>query len=750
MEEFNQGGHMNDTVNKLCGIEERHLSPSEWTDLLCGLDDWWFNDGCGGTELIAVLDRLSVWQKFDGYGWLKVLLKHPRFARKCDQHNGWRDFKRFVQFLDDTNGWVQLLSKQPTLSAYCDKADDWQQFSGEEWQILLEEQPRFAAKCSKYGGWKAFEVKHWTSLLRRQPQFGEAFQEYADWERFTGEEWQILLEEQPAFAVKCSKYGGWKAFEIKHWISLLRRQPQFGEIFQEYVGWDKLSTREWVLLLTNAPVFSDICGRLLVWNKFDGFDWVVLLSKRPEFSDICATLEGWKKINVCGRWSELLSLQPQFATKCDEFNGWDAFDGFDWWHLLRHEPLFASRCNSCKGWHKIASYNPTWEDERRSYFDDYGEAYASCYPIPEKLTYFDYESPNFEFPYEYEHEFSRNYKLKILLRYGIETDADGNPTCVSDYRTNKSYYRTLPTTCSYGTKWDGCEIGRLPIDLYDDVFWYHNPSLFKVMDISYWRLILHQHLFDACSMDLAKELFSFYDKHQIWSKFHYEDWQRILSVKSIGARLINRAALSAGNEFWEALLSAWPTVISDANHIAEEDNNHGVVFSGWAYLLRLKPNYIVDCNESKGWNAFREEDWTHLLGENSNFLEKVDKKELNSDFWLSLLISAPKFVDTCDELNGWTMFTKENWLSLMSFNESFVDKCEKSGALAKCGWTAREEAISEAKKERERLAELELMKARGEEEFAHYEAPEYPDWREESGWNDMYGDADPADFIEFR
>ena len=622
---------MTDQSGKPGNNLEQELTTSDWVNLLTALDDWWFGEGNGGNELLINADEVNIWPEFSANDWLRILLQHPSFAKKHEQDIDWKEFIDLYMGIDRPNGWVQLLSKQPQLSNYCDKVNDWQRFSGYDWKTLLAEQPQFACKCSMCDGWNQFD------------------------------------------------------FEL--WQALMRRQPQFKDVFVEYVELDKLSTRQCVSLLQDASAFSDIFGNFLGWDKLDGFDWVVLLRERPEFANQCEEFDGWKKIKECGRWSELLSLQPQFAIKCNEVGGWEAFDGFDWWQLLRHEPLFASKCNAYNGWQKIASYRPKWVDNSKSYFDCYGDPYETC--TPEKIEHFDYESRNFEFPDDYDYVFSRNSMLKLLLNFGsyVQRDALGNKikTCGFDFRAEKTYYKTIPTTSSYGKEYGEYserEIGGLPLDLYDEAFWHYNPFLFQNMDISYWKHIIQQHLRDSLAGDLANDLFSFYDKHCIWNLFSREDWEEILfPTKHTGAMLLNRAAQSSSEDFWDALFAAWPTVIVNANKDTLSEGETAAVFSGWAYLLRYKPQLSSQCDECDGWQHLDSDSWKELFTPKWHFMEKAELKSFGVSFWKGMLKAIPENAHICDKYKGWRLFGVNDWIDLLAERDQFVDQF-----IANEGW----------------------------------------------------------------
>ena len=314
-------------------------------------------------------------------------------------------------------------------------------------------------------------------------------------------------------------------------------------------------------------------------------------------------------------------------------------------------------------------------------------------------------------------------------------------------------------------------------------YWIHMLKAFYTIDITY-----------GDSTKKTNSVFKLFNLFGIWWRFSRMDWKQIVFEASGG--FLNRIALYVDEMFWDALHRRWPTWINDA-----ERSNH--IFTAWSHLLFYYPEYALACKNKHGWRSFDKGDWQHLLlKKGSRFLDNVDRKMLDADFWVPLLTEIPELGETCDTFNGWKKFTvdnwyllltkqprftgkcnlwqhfsgkqwanllilvpdisaicdesdgwsklgKEDWLTLLEKEEldslfggtAFTEKCRESGAMAKFGWQCKEEALAEAHR---------FRRQRYRQTADDTIDEPTPDWREESGWNEMYGDADPSDFIEFR
>ncbi len=742
------------------------LTTEDWVNLLVEAPDvflsFYYVD-----EIATKCDEFDQWRNFKGVDWARILTRHPRLAGKCEKIDGWKDF--------DGYDWGSLLAEQPQFEKQCNQYDGWKNFSNHEWVLLLRAQPHLVVKFEELQGWEDFaweDYNCWEYILSAQPQLANYCDKHDGWSSFCGSDWQRLLAAQPQLAKYCDENDGWSCLGGANWLALLVSHPIFIRRNLHFV-YEKFTSRQWCILLKNRPELADICDST-IWTQFDGFDWIELLRMQPQFSDKCDVFDGWRKIDFgkgisiqeikeqldagartiksktsththgmcdeqcgipyCGRWAELLCIQPQFATKCEEYRGWDVFNGFDWWLLLRYEPLFLAKCNAHHGWDKIFSYKP----EKPAGINDY-----SFYYKPE-IAPCQYMK-RFGYPFEYKETYSINDNLPSLILHENITESD---------RHKKPYYQTIPTTLSYGTLKYGSNHKEywqagLPIDLYADLFWEYNQELLQEIDTSYWVYILYQHLNDdylfnedaQCLGNITNSLFALFDNKNIWYRFSREKWEFVFSVEYCGATKINRIAAFSSLHFWNALLTAWPDCISDANHIADKSYNDERHFSGWAYLLRLRPDLVHLCEECQGWCLLDKNSWGALLDSKWHFLDNVASQELSASFWVEMLRQLPRNFSLCDRYKGWKLFDKKDWIDLVAEHEQFVDKLMTMNLLESFGWKSKNEVIKEARHHRY-LAAI--------DGYYDCDNEQAPDWREESGWNDEYGDADPTDFIEFR
>ena len=527
------------------------------------------------------------------------------------------------------------------------------------------------------------------------------------------------------------------------WVSLLAFRPEFEECCDKHEGWAKLDVRQWVFLLKSQPLFSEKCNSVGKWREFDGFDWVELLRAQPSFAAKCEEVDGWGRIAECGRWCELLELCPQFANKCDEYKGWKRFDGFDWWRLLRSQRCFIEKSNVWNGWKKIYIYEPYHVCES-----------DHCGGI---ITAWD----NFDntYPAEYSETFERNGRWGSPYWNGLFALFDA--------------------------------IG-IEFDENETIFVTDESSLWRV-DNSYWIYVVMQFPCSSWRFERELQFIDIFNRRGICRRFSSKDWQ--LAIGKGDCTFLSEVAPLVDGVFWEMLQHSWPTWFEGAEGARKQETDtaeQNIGFSAWPHLLCYKPEYAFACKAKRGWDGFEADDWGHLLGEGSCFLEKVDSKMLDGGFWFPLLTQAPHFCQICDKYNGWitltgdrwcllllkhpkladrchvwaqfggrqwvellkrtpalfgvcgqsdgwAKLTKEDWLGLLLERASFAVACEKSGAMAKFGWKTKSDAIEEA------MEKHNIVYDDGPPDVL-----EVPGWREESGWNDMYGDADPADFIDYR
>ena len=160
----------------------------------------------------------------------------------------------------------------------------------------------------------------------------------------------------------------------------------------------------------------------------------------------------------------------------------------------------------------------------------------------------------------------------------------------------------------------------------------------------------------------------------------------------------------------------------------------------WFPLLTQAPHFCQICDKYNGWITLTGDRWCLLLLKHPKLADRCHVwAQFGGRQWVELLKRTPALFGVCGQSDGWAKLTKEDWLGLLLERASFAVACEKSGAMAKFGWKTKSDAIEEA------MEKHNIVYDDGPPDVL-----EVPGWREESGWNDMYGDADPADFIDYR
>ena len=502
------------------------------------------------------------------------------------------------------------------------------------------------------------------------------------------------------------------------------------QLFDGEKSWSNLTSSEWVNLLLKFPELADECDRAEGWNIFDGFDWVELLRIQPQFADRCDRHNGWEAFDGVeedpegggvewGCWAELLELQPQFFVKCDVFNGWKSFDGYDWLKLLSAQPQFAEKCDAFDGWNKMMNFRVEWSNG-----DENGDGGGWCFVDD---TGFDRYIPD-----KYEETFERDEEL-----------------CIGGI----SVWRWIVSNKQRKT------------NLSDD----DTSAIIRRLDKSFWLCFLNQSPFRAVST--AEK----YGCSAIWRTLTIVDWHYLTEEPDYPERhpvvdFVSRLAKFDYPEdrydpaedvwfgdFWDSLTLAFPLFIEVKKcQKCYEDEDEGVSShkpacslcaqrfgdKPWSYLLRHRPDWgvYVDCNI---WNGFNKRDWERLLNPRWKFLEKTTAI-LDSYFWENCLLNVPEFADICEQLKGWSTFNEWNWLRLINKHNQFAAKYIEKCFDQECDKPTEQEIIKTA-------SEFVMNKSHKCHSCDDDWPNDYVDWREESGWNDMYGGGvDSSDIIEFR
>ena len=133
------------------------LSGSDWVRLL--LKKPQFADKCDCCKISDALisgTTVSYWHKLTAKQWCDLLMKQPQFIDKCDwskMHRGYFEqiFNKYpdkIVKLEISQLHAELaacvLESHPELAV---KYDRWNEFDSDAWSRLLAKQPQFADKC---------------------------------------------------------------------------------------------------------------------------------------------------------------------------------------------------------------------------------------------------------------------------------------------------------------------------------------------------------------------------------------------------------------------------------------------------------------------------------------------------------------------------------------------------------------------------------------------------------------------------
>ena len=152
-------------------------------------------------------------------------------------------------------------------------------------------------------------------------------------------------------------------------------------------------------------------------------------------------------------------------------------------------------------------------------------------------------------------------------------------------------------------------------------------------------------------------------------------------------------------------------------------------------------------DREKSWSKLTSSEWVGLLVECPELADRCDRvngwKSFSGSDWVELLEHQPRFAEQCGAWNGWDVMSEKNWMLLIGRQEQFAGKYKSRPAHKYSKWP--ESTIVDMA---QRFVTRE--NSRNMDNYDDY-VDDYVDWREESGWNDMYGGGvDSSDIIEFR
>jgi len=778
---------------KKCDVVEgwKDFGTSSWDyqDYFNEEENCWVHILANHPEWVRRCDQYNGWKDFRAMDWLLLLTKTPDYGEKCDKVNGWKKF--------ENRHWVGLLKKQPQFSEQCYACDQWQMFDGFDWVELLREQPAFAVECDKFDGWRKIDFmamsREWEtdyivhgsaidamgnrikiSRIRTincdsdVPMYiycGEDGKEVVRTNQepiFCGR-WAELLEKQPHFAGKCDEYNGWDALDGFDWWRLLRAQVVFVEKSNRFDGWKKMyefRTRESRYCSDYDEIFSSYYYETFFRTPCeyeDTFDRDHYLSAYESRNGLPlgSCVEPRDSLSESERDAVFRKLNKSFwkyalRQKCENCNValtfancelavWNEFSLDDWRFAIPNRTVILN----C-----IAAYCDIYKWVELCGADKEGG-----------------ERLDEEFLVGVPHSDREILDIMDCI-FGQFLSADDYEGRVGDYLAeheiwDEVFWRNL--------------LGAWPDFLYDLPCSKSDEECPDVKDIGYWD---HCRAWAYLLRHMPVIAFR-YVRPEVWCNFYKVDWLSLFHPHWSFFEKIDTASLDSS--FWCNLLKEVPWL---ATQCAQ--------YKGWEKLsstdlceLMVCHIGLMDCCMScLNWNELTADNWRTLLlcptasGEimqvcdNSKGWEKFSMRNHGWDClgWVDLLGSCPQLADKCQAVGGWGKFDGKDWQELLSRQPQLARYCDASGGwktfdngnwmrlIDKQSQFASKYKAINANSEVEAIDESGIVeKARRfvqrEDDRLSYDScrSHEEDWREASGWNDVYGnDVEASDIIEFR
>lgn len=695
-------------------------------------------------------------------------------------------------------GWCILLIEHPNLITYCDKWNGWTSFESKDWLVLLDNLPKCLDNCDKANGWAKIHNCDWVHLLQKYPNLEAKCDELNIWGKFNGFDWVALLREQPQFADKCDLFNGWFKIDFATQTtcnSPLKQCEVHGGIIDSKGSIAKVSKIE---TSYRGEVDGVPCDEEYVYFDENGLE-ILRTDYLPPF---------------CGRWAELLEKQPQFVSKCDEYNGWDVFDGFDWWRLLKISSQFVRRCDALNGWKKMYDFRVAksigrndcvvheYESSRFEFPAEYGDVFSRevmlssvdtsnglpvvCWMCNDDAVKDECKLGTDISKTFWVYHLSQDQGLAISWPGAWGVENIWSLFTIEDWkfaiRNRTDFLNSVYEYCDFDFKDYKYEPD---LDLWKDAFWDALISLWpdffkdlgycsKVSDNPYddpyyvrcraWPYLIRHR------PGLIKYMYG-----NEWKSFDKKDWEKLLHphwqfldkcISQIDAWCFWRSCLTIAPQFaslceqhgwWHKFTNAGLCELLEGNQALMDYcvryikwGNLGV--KDWLGLMSVKnirDKIVALCDKHGGWHCFEERTdclgWAKLLEYNPQLVEKCDAlkgwDKFNGYDWQVLLSVHPQFANRCDLCDGWVKLEEKNWMFLISrkkiFAVKYIEKC-----FAQKQWKPTEQEVLQ-------IAEKYVEENRPRHHI-DYEWDCYPDWREESGWNDVYGGGvEASDIIEF-
>lgn len=542
-------------------------------------------------------------------------------------------------------------------------------------------------------------------------------------------------------------------------------------------SWDELSCADWLNLLRDFPVFIRQCHMA---NEFTGWDWVYLLMKQPQFAELCDSYNGWFLIDMRTqrtvdeydstcivditeesnyRWQMLLENQPRFENYCDRFHVWERFDGLNWARLLIAQPSFYEKCRIHDGWRKIHEdvvLEMAKEERSRSErFHNDGECYCDSLSRPFESYYVNYDRYGNTF------RCRDDFDLKDRGWLGIVHEGRGRIFGLYASKLDdefwiyflKDYPSEIAPSMGYYGVWNTIDNSKLIVALKE------KPTILnEVARIVGWQF--WQCLFDKSKHEdidsIVKELMNSQGSVSFWAfLFAFDPSYYMGFINDCGYHDIRMSS-----ESWRILLDVCPDfLIKEGMRFvrglwlsflaADEDSSDETDISSSESRLVER---VEMCDNFDGWMKLTTTDWFCLLvgqpygcRDYGHYFVR-DYPDDDSDRFSDVLGKIRVYIlDRCSSRGIWRKFKKEELFGLFCSDEHlaqiYIDLVEDNPY----GWQTKDEAVAAA-----RDYSLHMHKLFEEIEERHRSNHLQEDWKEVSGWNDLYGsDVDVSDIIEY-
>lgn len=716
-------------------LKTNRYDSEKWIDLLCE---------CSSIAEYFHFERLT------GAGWVSLLSKSPQYAEKCQ----WD--------LLNASDWTRLLSANPVFSGNC----DWNKLKGSDWIVLLTAQPQFVNKCK----WGSLSDEQLSGFLSAHPDMAVHCLE-----SITGSQWRVILRLFPKFMVQCP----FRSFDADTQGRLLIDAPSLG---MDSCDWqpERISAAVWVEILSARPCFANYCK----WDIFNGDDLCKIVSAQPSLESKI----DWRKILTATQWCQVLSKQPQFAKHCNIWDiEWDYYEEFHssrsiWPVLLITHPKdaqkwFEEEYNSslssvsrylyrlgrngllkvlqalpeCAKWIKWDIFS-VCDDE---YWNDRGtiDCVIDFWPKllktqPKFIEYCDIRKVN-----------SRNLVEIILLMPSMIEKCDLQILKPSDWiRLLKEHPEWV----------DKCDFSKFTEDDHYNGrhnFWpdllivrpeFGNLCEWKFFSEKDWvKLLAFQPQFaNACKLDNFYEsnLYRILSAHPQLSRqcdLHKIDWHTSLWNSFVKEHKSFTVILGIENDISAINLSflngrAWADLLIAHPQFANLCKWEELDGRDWCSLLKTHPQFADFCDWDKLYTI------TTTKNSKGQYPTKMISQEISS-WWGDLLLVRPEFAKYCKVWDKPFAFDAWEWFNLLDIPE-ILEHLTLYPSLHYVHNDTYEVTICDGDfaKIIEDSHGTRIVKSKEGVTTNRYDYDdEYPDWRDVSGWNEAYGDADPADFIEY-